>query len=72
MGMKSGKETAETYFTCILFFTVDHHTEWHPTTEHGPFSKLSRGSFETSSQAHDWAASHNVHPSTYIVVEVKP
>ncbi len=60
------------YFTCVLSYTEEHATPWHPTERFGSFSTLVRGCFQTAKLAHDWAGIHGIHPSTYVVKKVDP
>lgn len=42
------------YYTIAIPFTAQHATEWHPTTDSGPFAVLTRGAFHTLSEARAW------------------
>ena len=44
-------------------------TQWHPTDRVGPFSVLTRGAFETQTEAHRWAQD-NLDGSGYRVVHI--
>lgn len=48
------------YFTVVIPYepSVLKRTEWHPSTEKGPFSVLARGAFPTEALAHAWAKEH--------------
>ena len=55
-----------TMFTVAIPYVAVGATEWHPTKSTGPFSVVSRGSFQTRRAARRWAASAGV--KTYSVV----
>lgn len=47
------------YYTVLVHWVPDQYrTTWHPTQQHGPFSTLTRGSFDTVEQAIEWGRKH--------------
>lgn len=46
---------AKNYTVLIPYVPAPYRTQWHPTTASGPFSRLTRGSFETVGEAIEWA-----------------
>lgn len=48
------------YHNILIPFEPDprKRTIWHPVTDSGPFAVLSRGAFDSETEAHEWAAKH--------------
>lgn len=60
------------YYTCIVpYVGPEHATQWHPTTNVGPFATLSRGAFATESDAIAWGKAH-LGGCPYSVREIDP
>jgi len=56
------------YFTVVIpFAPKPYRTEWHPTDDVGPFSTLTRGSFDTIAEAIEWAKA-NLNGTPYSIV----
>ena len=55
------------YYTLVIPWEPDpsKRTEWHPTESRGPFKTLTRGTFASTSAAHNWARKHLGPGATY-------
>lgn len=65
-------ERLPVYFTCVVpFVPLAFRTEWHPTTNTGPFRTLHRGAFASEAEAIEWGKAH-LGGCPYSVREIDP
>ena len=65
--------TPRPYYTVRIPYVATGATEWHPTTDTGPFNQLTRGAHRSLEAARAWANEHLAgHPYTVALVEYDP